>query len=60
MTDSVTLTADACPHRKQNVDYAEYLMTALFMESCKREPWEDAREDGGGDGRMPGLPIGTL
>merc|ERR1712071_332606 len=28
----VTLTADRCPYRGQNLDYANYLMTALYYE----------------------------
>lgn len=32
-TDEVTITADRCPLRQQNYDYAMYLLTALFHES---------------------------
>ena len=32
-TDVLTITADRCPVRKQNTDYAEYLLTALYNES---------------------------
>ena len=39
-TDVLTLTADRCPLRRQNRDYALYLLTVLYFESCKREPWE--------------------
>ncbi|KAL7976336.1 hypothetical protein Chor_002555 [Crotalus horridus] len=39
-TDSVTITTDRCPFRKQNYDYAMYLLTVLFHESWKIEPWE--------------------
>ncbi|XP_043190385.1 28S ribosomal protein S35, mitochondrial-like [Amphibalanus amphitrite] len=39
-TDVITLTADRCPLRRQNRDYALYLLTVLYFESCKREPWE--------------------
>ena len=36
----VTLTADRCPYRGQNMDYAHYLLTALFHESWRVEEWE--------------------
>lgn len=39
-TDIVTITVDRCPVRKQNFEYAQYLMTALFHESFIVEPWE--------------------
>lgn len=39
-TDIVTITVDRCPTRKQNFEYAQYLMTALFHESFILEPWE--------------------
>lgn len=29
-TDIITITADRCPSRKQNLDYVKYLLTALF------------------------------
>lgn len=29
-TDIITITADRCPIRKQNLDYVKYLLTALF------------------------------
>lgn len=29
-TDIITITADRCPVRKQNLDYVKYLLTALF------------------------------
>lgn len=32
-TDYVTLTTDSCPLKKQNYDYAQYLLTALMYES---------------------------
>ncbi|XP_046391436.1 28S ribosomal protein S35, mitochondrial isoform X1 [Ischnura elegans] len=46
-TDVVTLVADRCPLQNQNRDYAFYLLTALFHESWKVEPWESEklRED---------------
>jgi len=38
--DIVTITADRCPTRKQNLEYAEYLLTAVFNEAWRLEPWE--------------------
>jgi len=32
-TDMITIRADSCPLRKQNYDYAHYLLTALYFES---------------------------
>jgi small subunit ribosomal protein S35 len=40
-TGLVTLTADRCPYRGQNRDYAGYLLTALFHESLREEDWEE-------------------
>jgi small subunit ribosomal protein S35 len=40
VTDSVTIVTDSCPYRKQNREYAEYLLTALYHESAKKEEWE--------------------
>lgn len=42
-TDIVTITADRCPVRKQNFEYAQYLITALFHESFIVEPWESLK-----------------
>lgn len=42
-TDIVTITVDRCPTRKQNFDYAKYLLTALFHESFITEPWESTK-----------------
>ncbi|GBP50035.1 28S ribosomal protein S35, mitochondrial [Eumeta japonica] len=39
-TDLVTITADRCPMRKQNLDYANYLLTACYHESWAFEEWE--------------------
>jgi len=38
--DMVELTTDRCPYRGQNLDYSKYLITALYFESWKTEPWE--------------------
>jgi len=39
--DELTLIADKCPTRKQNKEYAYYLLTALYVESKKVQPWEN-------------------
>ncbi|CAK1553291.1 unnamed protein product [Leptosia nina] len=39
-TDLVTLTADRCPLRKQNLDYVNYLLTAAYHEAWTVEEWE--------------------
>lgn len=45
-TDLVTITADRCPVRKQNLDYVNYLLTACYHESWNVEDWEkDKTED---------------
>ncbi|XP_067675146.1 small ribosomal subunit protein mS35-like [Haliotis asinina] len=40
-TKKLTITTDRCPVRLQNYDYAMYLLTAIYFESWKKEPWED-------------------
>lgn len=42
-SDAVTLVADRCPLRKQNYDYNQYLLLALFYESWKTENWESEK-----------------
>lgn len=42
-TDTLTLTADRCPTRKQNYEYCLYLLTALYHESNKHELWESEK-----------------
>jgi small subunit ribosomal protein S35 len=39
-TDIITITADRCPTRKQNLEYAGYLLTAVYHESWRVESWE--------------------
>ncbi|XP_054160281.1 28S ribosomal protein S35, mitochondrial-like [Oppia nitens] len=39
-TDTITITASKCPLRKQNYEYALYLLTAVYFESLKVEEWE--------------------
>ncbi|XP_008550806.1 28S ribosomal protein S35, mitochondrial [Microplitis demolitor] len=39
-TDYLTIVTDRCPTRKQNRDYADYLLTAVYQESWRVEPWE--------------------
>ncbi|KAK7121939.1 hypothetical protein R3I93_022889 [Phoxinus phoxinus] len=42
-TDTLTITADSCPLRTQNYDYAMYLLTVLYHESWKTEAWEQEK-----------------
>ncbi|EEC13219.1 ribosomal protein S28, putative, partial [Ixodes scapularis] len=44
-TDILTIVTDRCPLKKQNYDYAHYLLTAVFHESWKTEPWEADKEE---------------
>lgn len=37
----ITINADRCPLKRQNYDYLNYLITALYFEAWKREPWEE-------------------
>ncbi|XP_031840413.1 mitochondrial ribosomal protein S35 [Nomia melanderi] len=39
-TGILTIVSDKCPIRKQNLDYVNYLLTALFHISWRVEPWE--------------------
>ncbi|XP_041071696.1 28S ribosomal protein S35, mitochondrial isoform X1 [Carcharodon carcharias] len=39
-TDILTIMTDRCPLRRQNYDYAMYLLTVLYHESWKTEVWE--------------------
>lgn len=41
--DELTLVTDRCPLRKQNYDYAMYLLTALYHESYLTEDWESSK-----------------
>lgn len=44
-TDVITIVADRCPLRKQNYDYAMYLLTACYHESFITEPWEGNKSE---------------
>ncbi|XP_020809774.1 28S ribosomal protein S35, mitochondrial [Drosophila serrata] len=44
-TDTVTFVTDRCPQRKQNYDYAMYLLTACYHESFITEPWEATKSE---------------
>ncbi|KAI4488305.1 hypothetical protein M0804_005153 [Polistes exclamans] len=44
-TNIITITADRCPTRKQNLEYVEYLLVALFHESWRIEPWETEKSE---------------
>jgi len=39
-TGRLTLATDRCPSKKQNLEYAMYLLTVLNFESKKTEQWE--------------------
>ncbi|KAK0180591.1 hypothetical protein PV327_002958 [Microctonus hyperodae] len=39
-TGIITIVADRCPTRKQNREYAEYLLTAVYNEAWRMELWE--------------------
>ena len=39
-SELITITTDRCPYRKQNSDYCDYLLKALYYESRNRESWE--------------------
>ncbi|XP_014907175.1 small ribosomal subunit protein mS35 [Poecilia latipinna] len=39
-SDILTIKTESCPLRQQNYDYAMYLLTVLYHESWKIEPWE--------------------
>ncbi|CAD6186602.1 unnamed protein product [Caenorhabditis auriculariae] len=40
----LTIITDRCHTRKQNLDYAYYLLTVLYHEANKVEAWEKGRE----------------
>lgn len=44
-TDILTIVADRCPLRKQNYDYAMYLLTACYHESFITESWEATKSE---------------
>ncbi|KAI5639305.1 mitochondrial ribosomal subunit protein domain-containing protein [Phthorimaea operculella] len=44
-TDLVTITADRCPVRKQNLDYVNYLLTACYHEAWNLEDWEKEKTE---------------
>ncbi|XP_020641459.3 small ribosomal subunit protein mS35 [Pogona vitticeps] len=44
-TDTLTITTDRCPLKKQNYDYAVYLLTVLFHEAWKMEEWEKEKTE---------------
>ncbi|XP_067613517.1 small ribosomal subunit protein mS35 [Eurosta solidaginis] len=44
-TGIITIVADRCPLRKQNYDYAMYLLTACYHESFITEPWEASKSE---------------
>ncbi|CAI9717289.1 Hypothetical predicted protein [Octopus vulgaris] len=44
-TGEITLKTDRCPLKKQNYDYLVYVLTALYHESCRVEPWESEKTE---------------
>uniref|UniRef100_A0A7E4VQ62 MRP-S28 domain-containing protein n=1 Tax=Panagrellus redivivus TaxID=6233 RepID=A0A7E4VQ62_PANRE len=46
-TNTLTIVTDRCYTRKQNREYADFLLTALYYEALKVESWEElkARND---------------
>lgn len=44
-SDVLTIVTDRCPLRQQNLDYAQYLLTATFHESWVTEPWEASKTE---------------
>ncbi|CAD5117646.1 unnamed protein product [Dimorphilus gyrociliatus] len=40
VTDVITIETDQCPTKKQNFDYAFYLLSACYSEAWKTEQWE--------------------
>ncbi|CAI9573701.1 unnamed protein product [Staurois parvus] len=44
-SDTLTIQTDRCPLKRQNEDYAMYLLTVLYHESCKTEAWESEIQD---------------
>ncbi|CAJ0588767.1 unnamed protein product [Cylicocyclus nassatus] len=43
-TDTLTVITDRCITRKQNLDYAFYLLTAIYHEANKVESWEELKQ----------------
>ncbi|XP_058937553.1 small ribosomal subunit protein mS35 isoform X1 [Kogia breviceps] len=44
-TDVLTIKTDRCPLKRQNYDYAMYLLTVLYHESWKTEEWEKKKTE---------------
>lgn len=44
-TDTLTIVTDRCPLKKQNKDYAKYLLTAVYFEAWKTEAWENEKTE---------------
>lgn len=42
-SDELTIVTDRCPIKKQNYDFAIYLLTALYHESNLVEDWENSK-----------------
>lgn len=44
-TNILSIDVDSCPMRRQNMDYADYLLTAVYFESIKHEEWEKEKAE---------------
>ncbi|XP_017198791.1 small ribosomal subunit protein mS35 isoform X2 [Oryctolagus cuniculus] len=44
-SDVLTIRTDRCPLKRQNYDYAIYLLTVLYHESWKTEEWEKYKSE---------------
>ncbi|GAB1598625.1 28S ribosomal protein S35, mitochondrial-like [Argonauta hians] len=44
-TGEITLKTDRCPLKQQNYDYLVYVLTALYHESQRVEPWESEKTE---------------
>lgn len=42
--DMLMIHTEQCPTRKQNYDYAIFVLRALYGEACKEEDWEAEKE----------------
>jgi len=44
-TNELSITVDRCPTRVQNIEYALYLLTALYQQSWNTELWENEKPE---------------
>lgn len=43
-TDEVIFESNRCPLKTQNLEYVKFLLTAVYFESWKTEPWEERKQ----------------